>query len=91
MLGNKSHVSTINVVQANVKHLPGGECEFFHIGQTFLDVTESTANVNYIVQRWWGSDYVLVMADGLEIEDISGTQGMPMFVCACILLVCSML
>ena len=62
-----------------MKRLPGGKCEFTHTGQTFINVTQRiTANVNYIqsiVQRRWGSGYILVTADGLEIEDISGTQG----------------
>ena len=46
--------------------------------QTFVDVTESTSNVNYVrnaVQKRWGEEYTLVTVDGLEIEDSSGTQG----------------
>ena len=34
--------------------------------------------LNYIrnaVQKRWGEEYTLVTADGLEIEDSSGTQG----------------
>ena len=57
----------------------GRKTEFMPQAQTFVDVTESTANVNYItstVQRKWGSQYVLVTSDGLQIEDGSGTQGM---------------
>ena len=57
----------------------GGKAEFTPQTQTFVDVTESTANVIYIttaVQRKWGSQYVLVTSDGLQIEDGSGTQGM---------------
>ena len=52
------------------------KCEFANHGQTFVDVIEST--VNYIrnaVQKRWGEEYILVTADGLEIEDSSGTQG----------------
>ena len=58
-----------------MKRLPGGKCEFTHTGQTFINITENTANVNNIVQRRWGPGYILVTADGLEIEDISGTHG----------------
>ena len=57
----------------------GGKAEVTPQTQTFVDVTESTAHVNYIasaVQRKWGSQYVLVTSDGLQIEDGSGTQGM---------------
>ena len=61
-----------------MKRLANGKCEFANHGQTFVDVTESTSNVNYIrnaVQKRWGEEYTLVTADGLEIEDSSGTQG----------------
>ena len=73
-------VQTVNVkvVKATMK-TGGGKAEFTPQTQTFVDVTESTANVNYItsaVQRKWGSQYVLVTSDGLQIEDGSGTQGM---------------
>ena len=52
--------------------------EFHHIGQFFVDITEATANVNYIVsvvQRKWGEDHTIVTADRLQLEDCSGTQG----------------
>ena len=51
---------------------------FDKVGQAFIDVTESTANVLYItsvVQRKWGKGYKLVTGDGLTIDDSSGTQG----------------
>ena len=72
------HYINVKVIQATMKRLSSGKCEFVHLGQTFVDVIESTANVNYIksvVQNRWGSNYILVTADGLEIEDSSGTQG----------------
>ena len=74
-------VQTVNVkvVKATMKTGNGGKAEFTPQTQTFVDVTESTANVIYIttaVQRKWGSQYVLVTSDGLQIEDGSGTQGM---------------
>ena len=43
-----------------------------------LDVCDSSANVAYItkaVQQRWGEQYVLVTADGLELEDCEATQG----------------
>ena len=74
----KSQSCTVKVIQASLKRLPNGKCEFSHMGQLFVDVNESTANANYIrsvVQTKWGSQYVIVTTDGLEIEDSSGTQG----------------
>lgn len=68
----------IKVVQANVTKSQGGKFEFHKLGQTFIDVNESTANVFYItgvVEKKWGREYVLVTSDGLKIEDSSGTQG----------------
>ena len=67
----KLETANVKVVQATMKRLPNGKCEFTHVGQTFVNVIESNANVDYVtsvVQRRWGSDYVLVTADGLEME-----------------------
>lgn len=76
----KKSQSTFNikVVQASIKWLSNGKPEFHHIGQLFVDITEATANVNYIlsvVQRKWGEDHTIVTADGLQLEDCCGTQG----------------
>ena len=74
----KCQTVNVKVVQAVLKRHPGGKCEFTQLGQTFVDVTEATANVDYIrsaIQKKWGTDYIIVTADGLEIEDSSGTQG----------------
>ena len=49
------------------------------MGQMFIEVCERTANVAYIltqIQREFGLDYTVVTADGLEVKDSSGTQGM---------------
>ncbi|MDA8009024.1 MAG: hypothetical protein MPK75_04815 [Alphaproteobacteria bacterium] len=57
---------------------PSGKPTFSTLGQTFVEVTEATANVTFIkhaIQQKWGSEYTLVTADGLELEDCSGTQG----------------
>ncbi len=75
----KGQTINVKVIQATMKRLPNGKYEFAHIGQTFVDVTESTANTNYVrnvVQKKWGSQYTIVSADGLEIDDSSGTQGL---------------
>ena len=63
-----------------MKRLSNGEVEFMAQNQTFVDVTETTANLHYIIstaiQRKWGPEYVVVTSDGLKLDDSSGTQGM---------------
>ena len=74
----KKGSNTINVKVAAIKHLGKGKVEFSSRGQTYIDVTDSTANVHYItnaVQQKWGTGFQLVTADGLALEDSSGTQG----------------
>ena len=76
--GGKRQTLNVKIIQASMKRNVGGKVEFVHLSQTFVSITESTANVDYVasvVQRRWGSGYVLVTGDGLEIEDSSGTQG----------------
>ena len=73
----------VKVVQASLKWLPNGKPEFNHLGQVFVDITEATANVHYIrseVQKKWGADYIIVTADGLQLDDSPGTQGMALLV-----------
>ena len=77
--GRKRSSISVKVVQAGFKRLISGRPEFTPQNQTFVDLTEATANVNYVtsaVQRRWGADYVMVTSDGLKIDDSSGTQGM---------------
>ena len=74
----KNHSSNEKIIQASMKRLANGKLDFVPHNQTFVDVTEATANVNYItaaVQRKWGPDHVLVTSDGLQLDDSSGTQG----------------
>ena len=68
----------VKIVKATMKPGANRRPDFTPLTQTFVDVTESTANTNYIlnaVQRKWGAQYVIVTSDGLQIEDGSGTQG----------------
>lgn len=77
-VSKKGNTINVKVIQATMKRQPNGKYEFSSTGQAFIDVTDSTANVNYItnvVQKRWGSDFQLVTADGLQLEDSSGTQG----------------
>ena len=51
---------------------------FDPIHQMYLEIRESTANVNYVtvaVMKKWGKGYLLVTADGLPLEDTDGTRG----------------
>ena len=77
----------VKIVKASMKPGVNGRPEFTPVTQTFVDVTESTANTTYIlnaVQRKWGAPYVIVTSDGLQIEDGSGTQGKAENSCLCI-------
>ena len=71
-------ILNVKVVQATMRRQANGKLEFTSTGQAFIDVTDSTANVHYItniVQKKWGAEFQLVTADGLQLEDSSGTQG----------------
>lgn len=77
-VSRKANTINVKVIQAAMKRQPNGKFEFTSTGQAFIDVTDSTANVHYItnvVQKRWGADFQLVTADGLQLEDSSGTQG----------------
>ena len=75
----KAQSTNVKIVQASVKRLSSGKMEFTAQNQTFVDVTETTANLHYVssaIQRKWGPEYALVTSDGLKLDDSSGTQGM---------------
>ena len=75
----KAQSTNVKIIQASMKRLANGKVEFLAQNQTFVDVTEATANLHYIssaVQRKWGQEYSLVTSDGLKLDDSSGTQGM---------------
>ena len=47
--------------------------------QMHVSVDEPSANVNTItsaIQSRWGANYVVVTADGLEVDNSAGTRGM---------------
>ena len=74
----KNISSNVKVVQASIRYLSNGKVEFSAMSQTHVDVTDATANVNFVnsaVQRKWGPEFVIVTSDGLKLEDSSGTQG----------------
>ena len=62
----------VKVVQATMRKSPSGKVEFTRENQTYVTVTEGTANVDYVsqaIQRKWGFNYVLVTSDGLKLDD----------------------
>ena len=74
----KGPTSTVKIIRANLERSRTGKVEFTQEAQIHLDVMESTANVQYVlneVQQRWGEEYVLVTIDGLELEDCEGTIG----------------
>ena len=76
--GKKGASVSVKVVQSSISKLSSGKLDFEKLGQTFVKVNESTANVDFIttcIQRRWGYDYVLVTNDNLRVEDSAGTQG----------------
>ena len=79
ILGSRKKDETnVKVVKATTTKLPNGKVKFNTESQTFVKLTESTANVPFIsnaIQSIWGKKYMLVSNDGLEIQDSSGTQG----------------
>ena len=44
----KLQTLNVKVVQASMKRLANGKCEFVHLGQTFVNINETTANVDYV-------------------------------------------
>ena len=73
IFSNKKTSITVKIVQAQMLKKPGtSRPEFRPISQTFIDITESTANVMYlshIIKEKWGVNFHLVSADGMRIED----------------------
>ena len=77
-LTRKNQTSSVEIIQASMKRLANGKADFVPQNQTFVDLCEATANVNYVtsvIQQKWGSDHFLVTSDGLQLDDSSGTQG----------------
>lgn len=71
---------SLKVVQARITHITSkGRPNFKMEGQTFIELCEKTANVGYVltqIQREFGPEYAVITADGLEVKDSSGTQGL---------------
>ena len=80
----KGSTFCVKIVKAKVKK--GGnrkKPEFLPISQAYIELTESTANLDHIssmVKRRWGDQYVIVTSDGIQLEDSPATQGLRLFI-----------
>ena len=68
---------------------------FQPIAQIYIDITEHSANVANIkscIQKKWGTQYILVGGDGVELEECPGTEGLLDFItnlaCAYVVYAC---
>ena len=67
----------LKVIKATMSR-QGKKTEFLPISQTYLDIVESTANLEHIlsiIHKRWGTEYTIVTSDGLPLEDSPATQG----------------
>jgi hypothetical protein len=77
-VGKKNSNPTLKIFKGTIVKKSNGHLAVERIGQTFVTITDSTANVPYLthhVKEKWGQNYVLVSNDAIRIEDSSGTQG----------------
>ena len=68
----------MKIVQAHLSFISGGKPRFQPVGQMYVPVHETTANVPHVlsaVQQEFGQSYIIVTADGIELQDSPGTQG----------------
>ena len=69
---------SIKIVKANIVNAFRRKPEFVSISQTFVELTESTANLTYVlgvIHKRWGQQYTLVTNDAIELTDDSSTLG----------------
>ena len=74
----KDSTFTVKVVKANMKKLLNGKAEFERLKQTHINLDDWSANITTVssaVQEKWGTTYVVVTGDGLEVDGSVGTQG----------------
>ena len=68
----------LKIVKAIMKKAASRRVTFDPIHQMYLEIRESTANVNYVtmavMKKWW-KGYLLVTTDGLSLKDTDGTCG----------------
>ena len=70
------HRFPVKIVQVRLERMKNYKLIFTRHGQLFMNITDYSANLTHIltgVQEEFGDEYVVVMADGLEVRDSSGT------------------
>ena len=70
---------TLKVVKASILKYGQGKPVFQPVAQMFMDITETTANVEHVhaaICSRWSHDYKLVSIDGLQMEDSPAAQSM---------------
>ena len=76
---SKKLTISIKVVKAQMYFSKKGvKPEFLSLNQMYIDLNESNANVSHVsevVKKQWGSEYIIVTTNGLEIDDSPATQG----------------
>lgn len=79
VIASKKITFSLKVLKARmILTRKGKKPDFETIGQMYVDLTDSTANITHVrgkVQEQWGAEYTIVSTEGLEIEDSSATQG----------------
>lgn len=72
---SKGQSHALRVVRAKMEWSRTGKVAFTTETQMYIDITEHTANVEYVMRDRWGDNYVLVTVDGLELHDSDGAKG----------------
>ena len=68
----------MKIVKAKMVSCKTGKVDFSAISQMHIDLNESSANVEYVleeIRKRWGEEYNLVTVDGLKLEDCEGNRG----------------
>ena len=69
---------SVKIVQAHLSFTSGGKPRFQPMGLMYMSVHETTAHVLHVlsaVQQEFGQSYIIVTADGIEMQDSPDTQG----------------
>jgi len=78
----KAPTFTLKIIKSmHMMTTSGKKPEFLSQQQTFIEINESTANVEHIlgvVRGRWGQGYILVTQDGLTLEESPATQGIEL-------------
>ena len=69
------------VVKVRVQKQGRGKPEFQPMSQTYVRPQQMWNIILGVISSRWGPEYTLVTNDGLEIEDTTATQGMPVKKC----------